>query len=107
MNVRDFRDVHGVSEEAIANIVPESWRDRAFRAGEQGVSGQSIADILPAHDAESTSSNKAQYRLGKLVNRVRYDRYVASLEQLPETNPPRGTGNPLGEKETRGFARAR
>ena len=73
MNVRDFRDVHGVSEEAIANIVPESWRDRAFRAGEQGVSGQSIADILPAHDAESTSSNKAQYRLGKLVNRVRHE----------------------------------
>ena len=33
-SVRDLRDVHGVSEEAMANIVPESWRDRAFRAGE-------------------------------------------------------------------------
>ena len=66
-SVRDLRDVHGVSEEAMANIVPESWRDRAFRAGEQGASGQSIADILPAHDAESTSSNKTQYRLAKLV----------------------------------------
>ena len=82
-SVRDLRDVHGVSEEAMANIVPESWRDRAFRAGEQGASGQSIADILPAHDAESTSSNKAQYRLGKLVNRVRYDKNV-TLKQLPE-----------------------
>ena len=58
----------------MANIVPEIWRDRAFRAGEQGASGQSIADILLAHDAESTSSNKAKYRLGKLVHRVRYDR---------------------------------
>ena len=91
----------------MATIAPESWRDRAFRAGEQSASGQSIAEVLPAHDAETTSSSKSQYRLGKLVNRVRYDRYVASLEQLPETNPPRGTGNPLGEKETRGFARAR
>ena len=91
----------------MANIVTESWRDRAFRAGEQGAPGQSIADILPAHDAESTRSNKSQYRLGKLVNRVLYDRNVASLEQLPETSPPRGTGDPHGEKETRGFAKAR
>ena len=106
-SVRDLRDVHGVSEEAMANILPESSRDRVFRAGEQGASGQSIADILPAHDAESTSPNKAQYRLGKLVNRARYDRYVASLEQLPETSPPRGTGNPHGEKEMRGFGKAR
>ena len=30
-SVRDLRDVHGVSEEALTNIVPESWRDRAFR----------------------------------------------------------------------------
>ena len=106
-SVRDLRDVHGVSEEAMANIAPESWRDRVFRAGQQGASRQSIADILPAHDAESTRPNKAQYRSGKLVNRVRYDRYVASLEQLPETSPPRGTGDPHGEKETRGFANAR
>ena len=91
----------------MANIVPESSRGGAFRAGEQGASGQSIPNILPAHDAESTSPNKAQHRLGKLVNRVRYDRYVASLEQLPETSPPLGTGDPHGEKETRGFAKAR
>ena len=81
--MRDLRDVHGVSEEAMGNTVSESWRDTAFRAGEQGASGKSIADILPAHDAESTSSNKAQYRLGKLVNRVRYDKNV-TLKQLPE-----------------------
>ena len=105
--MRDLRDVHGVSEEAMGNTVSESWRDTAFRAGEQGASGKSIADILPAHDAESTSSNKAQYRLGKLVNRVRYDRYVTSLEQLPGTSPPRGTGDPHGEKETKSFAKAR
>ena len=26
-SIRDLRDVHGVSEAAMANIVPESWRD--------------------------------------------------------------------------------
>ena len=106
-SIRDLRDVHGVSEEAMATIVPESWRDRAFRAGEQSASGQSIIEVLPAHGAETTSSSKAQYRLGKMVNRVRYDRYVTCVEQLPETNPPRGTGDPLVEKEMRGFAKAR
>ena len=87
--------------------MPERWRDRAFRPGQQDASGQAIAEVLPAHDAETTSSSKAQYRLGKQVNRVRYDKYVASLEQLPETTPPRGTGDPSGEKETRGPAKAR
>ena len=27
-SVRDLRDVHGVADVAMANIVPESWRDR-------------------------------------------------------------------------------
>ena len=66
-SIRDLRDVHGVSEEAMETIVPESWRDKAFRAGEQSTSGQSIAEVLPTRDAESTSSSKAQYRLMKLV----------------------------------------
>ena len=75
-SVRDLRDVLRVSEKATANIVPETWRDRAFRAGEQGASRQSVADVLPEHDAETISSSKAQHRLGYLVNRVCYERYV-------------------------------
>ena len=27
-SVRDFHDVHGVSENVMVNIVPKSWRDR-------------------------------------------------------------------------------
>ena len=103
---RDLRDVHGVSEEAMANIVPKSWRDRAFRAGVQGASGQSVAEVLSAHDAETISSSKAQHRLGKLVNRVRYDMFVSSLDQLPETRPQRDTGDSQGETETRDLAKA-
>ena len=99
--------MHGISVGAMVNIMPESWRDRPFRPRDQDTSGQSIAEVLPAHDAETTSSSKTQHRLGKLVNRVRCERYVASLEQLPEMTPPRGTGDPHGEKETKGFAKAR
>ena len=100
-SVRDLHDVHGVSE-AMANIVPKSCRDIAFRPGQQDTSGQSIASTR----RQTISSSKAQHILGKLVNRVRYDRYVESLEQLPEMTPPRGTGDPNGEKE-RSFAKAR
>ena len=89
----------------MANVVPESWRNRAFRAGEQGTSGQSVADVLPAHDAETSSSSQAQHGLGKLVNQVRYERYVALLDQLPETRPQRETGDSQGENETRGLAK--
>ena len=85
----------------MANIVLGSWRDRAFREREQDVSGQSTAGLLPAHDVETTSYSRKQYRSGKLVCRVRYDRYVASLEQLPETTPPWGTGDPHGKNEAR------
>ena len=42
---------------------------------------------MTAHHAESTSSNKTQCRLGKLVNPVNYDRYVASLERSPRRHP--------------------
>ena len=91
----------------MANIVPESWHVRAFRPGQRNTSGQSSVEMLPAHDAKTISSSKAQYRLRKLVNRARYDWYVASLEQLPETTPPRGTGDSNKEKKTRGFAKTR
>ena len=91
----------------MANIVPGRWLDRTFLPGQQDTSGQSIAEVLPAHDAETTSSSKALHRLEKVVNRVRYDVYVESLEYLPETTTPLSTGDTNGEKETRGFAKAR
>ena len=67
-SIRDLHDVHTDythrgSEEAMATIVPKSWRSGAFRVGEQSASGQSIAEVLPTHDAETTSSSKAQYQV--------------------------------------------
>ena len=79
-SVRDLRDIHGVSEEAMANVVPESWWNRAFPANEERVSWQSDVEVLPAHDGETISSHKAQHKLERQVNRVRYQRYVASLD---------------------------
>ena len=47
-SIRDLRDVLGVSEEAMANIMPESWRDRACRGGGQEASRRSVAEVSVA-----------------------------------------------------------
>ena len=70
-SVRDLRDINGESEEAMANMVPESWRNRAFRANMEGGSGYDV-EVLPGHDAQTISSHKAQHKLGQQINRVRY-----------------------------------
>ena len=82
-NVRDIHDIIHVSDKAMSNVPPEIWKDRAFRANEGGASRKSDAEVLPAHDAATMSSHKAQHKLGQQVNRVRYQRHVSSLKQLP------------------------
>lgn len=54
-SIKDLRDVHGVSEAAMANIVPENWRDRAFRLGEQGAAGQYCQSTTPKRQAPAKS----------------------------------------------------
>ena len=95
-SARDLRDIHRVSEEAMANAVPQSWRHRAFRANEERASWQSDVEVLPAPDGETISSHKVQHKLGQQVNRLRYQRYVASLDQLPEEAGPSGSNDVFG-----------
>ena len=45
--------------------------------------------------------------LGQHVTRVRYQRYVASLDQLPEEAGPSGSNDVFGGIETRDLAKAR
>ena len=64
--------------------------------------------MLPAHDAEIISSSKAQYRLGNLVNRVRYDRYIRRISgTAPRDDTPAGHGRPKQGKGEERFAKAR
>ena len=61
-------------------------------------------EVLVAHDAETINSHKTQKKLGKQVNRVRQDRYVASLDGLlAHARPP----SPFGETYTHECAKAR
>ena len=66
-----------------------------------------MRDVLTTHDAETINPHKAQEKLGKLVNRVRYDRHVTSGNGLPiHARPPEEVG-PFGESETCECAKVR
>ena len=103
--VRGLRDDGGVTEE-MGEVLPRGWRDRALRPEEVSASVNSDRDELVAHNGETTNSHKAQKNVGKQVNRVRYDRYVAPLDGLLiHARPPVEVG-PFRESET-GCAKAR
>ena len=105
--VRGLRVDGGVTEEDMGEVVPRGWRDRAFRPQEVSASGHSDREVLAAHDAETTNSHKSPQKLGKQANRVRYDRYVTSLDVLPtHARLPEEVG-PFEESETRECAKAR
>ena len=91
----------------MANVAPESWRNRAFRANEERASWQSDVELLPAHDAETISSHKAQYKQGQQVNRLLYQRYVASLDKLPEEAGPSASNDVFGGIGTRYLTKTR
>ena len=59
--------------------------------------------MLAAHDAITTSSRKAQQKLGKLVNQGRPATHAASLEELPETTHPPRAGRPAGWNRKQGI----
>ena len=103
-SVRDLRDIHGVSEGAMKNAVPEVWRNRSLCANEEGGSGQSDVEALPAHVSRNYLT---QHKLGQQVNRVQYQRYVTSLDQLPEAAGPSGPNDVFGGIETRDLAEVR
>ena len=102
-SVRDFRDIHGVSEETMANVVPESWRNRAFRTNELRASWQSDVE-MSSHDGETISSHKAQHKLGQQVNGT--NGYVASLDQFSEEAGPSGSNDVFGRIEIRDLSQA-
>ena len=56
--------------------------------------------MLAAHDAETINFHKSQKKLGTQVNRMRYERYVTSLDGLPiRASPPEEVGS-FGASET-------
>ena len=101
----EIRGIWGVTKEAIAGIVPESWLEWGFGAEGDLASTAPEADMLVAHDAITTNSRKAQQKLGKLVHQGRHAAHTVLLEQLPETARPPGPNDSLGEVRPRPLPR--
>lgn len=62
---------------------------------------------LAAHDGESTTPRRAQTKLGKIIDKMRLDKFVQSLEYLPLQTVPPTQRDPFGGKESRDAAKAR
>ena len=62
---------------------------------------------LAAHDGESTTPRKAQHKLGKSVNKKQLERFMESLEQLPQQAVPPTPENPFRARESKSMAFAR
>ena len=106
-SLRESRDTWGVSKEAMAGIVPESWLEWGLGGEGNRAPRPPEANMLATHDAVTTNSGKAQQTLGKLVNQGRHAAHTASLDQLPDTARPPGPGDPLRGCKTKALAKAR
>ena len=91
----------------MAGIVSESWLEWSLGAEGDAAPRPAEVDIRAVHDAVTTNSQKAQHKLGKLVNQGRCAADTASLDLLPETARPPGPNDPLGARETKTLANAR
>ena len=91
-SLRKIRVTWGVTKEAMAGIVPESWLEWGLNAEEDLASTSSEADMLVVHDAVTTISRNTEQKLSKLANQGRHAAHTALLEQLPETSRPPGPG---------------
>lgn len=83
--------------------MPRGWRGRAFRPEEvSAIEEFKNREVLAEHDAETINAHKAQKSIRKQVNRVRYDRYVASLDGLLiRARPPEEDRTFRGDRDPR------
>ena len=105
--IKEVHTEYGLSEDVLKGVVPPSWVDWALeQSGGNGRRRPTVAE-LAAHDGESTTPRKAQHKLGKAVNKKQLERFMESLEQLPQEAVPPNQENPFGGTESQSMALAR
>lgn len=88
-------------------MLPPSWVVWALEPQEENGRRQPTVEELAAHDGESTTTRKAQHKLGKVVNKIQLQKFMESLEHLPEEAVPPTIDDPLGGSEAKDMALAR
>ena len=79
-SLREIRGTWGVTNEAMAEIVPESWLEWGLGAEGDLASTAPEADMMAAHGVV-TNTRKAQQKLSKLVNQGKHGAHTTLLEQ--------------------------
>ena len=105
--IKELHQEHGVSEEGLQRVLPPSWVAWALDSPGKNERRQPRVAELAAHDGESTTPTKAQHKLGKVVNKIKLENFMESLEHLPEEEIPPTQGDPFGGSETKDMALAR
>ena len=86
--IKELLQENGVSEEGLQGVLPPSIVAWALDLpGENGRCQPTVAE-LAAHVGESTTPRKAQHKLGKVVNKIKLENFMESLEHLPEEEVP-------------------
>ncbi|CAB1119445.1 unnamed protein product [Ectocarpus sp. CCAP 1310/34] len=105
--IKELNQEHAISVEILKGILPPSWVEWALEpTGETGRRQPTVAE-LAAHDGESTTPRKAQHKLGKAINKIQLEKFMESLEHLPQEAVPPTRDNPYGGQEARNMAYAR
>ncbi|CAB1115520.1 unnamed protein product [Ectocarpus sp. CCAP 1310/34] len=82
--IKELNQEHAISVEILKGILPPSWVEWALEPpGETGRRQPTVAE-LAAHDGESTTPRKAQHKLGKAINKIQLEKFMESLEHLPQ-----------------------
>ena len=77
--INELHHEHGVSEEGLMRVLPPSWVAWALeQPGENGRRQPTVVK-LAAHDGESTTTRKAQHKLGQAINKIKLD--ILSCQQ--------------------------
>ena len=105
--IQELHQEHGVSEEGLKGVLPSSWVRWALEPQGENGSRQPTVEELAAHDGESTTPRKAQHKLGKVVNKIQLEKFMASLDHLPEEAVPPTREHPFGGSEGKELALAR
>ncbi len=102
-SIRHIHHTFDMSEDDLKKMIPPSWVSWSLETQSRN---PTIVD-LAAHDGETTTSRKAQQKIGKALSRINHKRFIESLDNLPSEPTPPTPNDPFSGTESKEQAQAR
>jgi len=106
-SIRHIHHTFDLSENVLKNIIPPSWVSWSLEPHPGGTPRNPTIVELAAHDGETTTSRKAQHKIGKILSGVNHKRFIESLDNLPSEPRPPSPTDPFSGIESKEQAQAR